>query len=132
MTITKQDWIKDTVWYDTHLTEKGWTQGSSRTEKGRFEADIEPPFDRMMTIRSFDFVPSDPKRNLRRWSEIIWMSANDNILERAQELWGSLPRYAPALSVQSATRHMDLKNIMDMLNSEKIRRLGDRGVLRGW
>src|ERR1019366_2520207 len=132
MTITTDDWIKDTIWREMHLTSHGWIRGSSRTEKGRFENDVEPPFDRILTVRCLEFIPADPKQIPKDWSEIRWINSNDRYLEEAQELWGVLPRSAPALSAESAKRHLTLKNIRDMRKSENSRPLGKKSGRWGW
>ena len=126
MLITKEDWLKDTVWRETHLTRKNWLKGSARTEKGRFEKGIEPPPDRIITIRHLQLIPSDPKEPMKDWSEIAWVGLNDFYLEEAQESWGVLPRRNPPLSANSARRYKDLKNITIMLRPSNERQLGKK------
>jgi hypothetical protein len=126
VTIPKADWIKDTVWHESHLTPGGWVHGTIRTEKGRFENEVDAPPDRLMTVRSLERVPTDGSEKVSDWSEIRWKTGNVESLEVAQERWGVLPRRAAALSRESASQHPTLKNLLLMMRSENRRPFGSR------
>jgi hypothetical protein len=126
MSIPREDWIKDTEWREVHLTSHGWIKGTIRTEKGHFEEVIEPPGDRVLTIRILESVPTNPDEKPGYWCEIIWHSNNRAALEAAQEQCGVLPRYAPALSAASAAKYPTLSNIGLMRLSEDKRPRGKR------
>jgi hypothetical protein len=125
-----QDWIKDADWRDIHLTSTGWVKGTRRTEKGRFEDELEPPADRFLTIRIIELVPSSPDELPREWSEIIWHTENRKFLEEAQERFGVLPRYAPPLSFEAADKNSSLPGVSLMRLSDALRPRGKRR--KGW
>jgi hypothetical protein len=110
---TKQDWIKDTDWFEAHLTPRGWRYGTEIRDTG-YKLPKEPPTDRLMTVRCFECTPANPNRAPQEWSEIHWRTNNVEALEKAQDRWGVLPGSAPALSTASAADHLDLKNIRSM------------------
>jgi hypothetical protein len=126
MTIPVEDWIKDTEWREMHLTSHGWIKGTLRTEKGHFEDEIDPPLDRVLTLRILECVPSNPNEKPSDWCEIIWHSRNPATLEAAQEKWGVLPRWAPALSANSAAKYPMLSNLGSMRLSDDKRPRGRR------
>jgi hypothetical protein len=117
MAITKQDWIKDTDWHEAHLTPRGWWYGTDLSDKG-YIFEKEPPTDRLMTVRRFECIPTDPNRVPQDWSEIRWLTDDVQALERAQARWGVLPDYYPALSAASAADHVGLKNVRTMRQSK--------------
>lgn len=111
--MTRQEWVKDTDWVEIHLTPRGWRDGTYVSDKGyRFRR--EPPHDRLMTIRCFEYIPADPNRGQEEWSEIYWRTDNTPAIERAQNRWGVLPSHSPPLSAESAAEHIGLKNIRVM------------------
>lgn len=126
MAVPKEDWIKDTVWIEFHLTPTGWLRGTKRTEKGRFENEIEPPIDRLMTVRCLECVPDDATIKPTAKSEIRWRIDDVQYIEKAQSDWGVLPRDAPPLSAEAVARHRPLKNLLTMQLSELRRPLGTR------
>jgi hypothetical protein len=126
MVIPVQDWIKDADWRDVHLTSTGWVKGTLRTEKGRFEDEIEPPPDRVLTIRIVESVPSNPEELPKEWSEIIWHTKNQTMLEQAQERWGVLPRSAPPLSSASAAKNPLIPGVPYMRLTDQSRPHGKR------
>jgi hypothetical protein len=125
MTITKQDWVKDTDWVDVHLTPCGWRYGTEHYDTG-YKFEKEPPTDRLMTVRHFECIPADPNRASGDWSEIRWRTDDALALERAQDRWGVLPDHFPALSAASAADHVGLKNIMILQLSKDWRPRGKR------
>jgi hypothetical protein len=126
MPVPMEDWIKDTAWTEMHLTATGWLRGTKRTEKGRYENEVAPPPDCLMTVRSLECVPADPREKQTEWTEIRWRIPDAERIEQAQENWGVLPRSAPPLSPQSASKHLALKNLSTMRLSELRRPLGKR------
>ncbi len=131
MAVPKQDWIKDTVWTEMHLTATGWVRGTIRTEKGRFENEVDQPPDCLMTVRSLERVPSDPHEKQTEWTEIRWRVPDIERIERAQDNWGVLPYSAPPLSPKSASEHPALSNLPTMRLAELRRPLGKR-MKRRW
>ena len=109
MAVPRSDWLKDTVWTEYHLSSAGWEAGTSRSEKGRFENEVDPPADRLLTIRSLCYVPSAASEKPRFWSEIRWLSPNLEAVLDAQRLAGVLPPYASALCQESADSYPQLK-----------------------
>jgi hypothetical protein len=126
MAVPKEDWVKDTVWVEMHLTGVGWVRGTKRTEKGRFEYEIDPPPDTLMTVRCLECIPDDPKSKPTERTEIRWRVLDVEQIARAQSDWGVLPRHAPPLSADSALKHAALKNLPAMQHFELHRPLGKR------
>ena len=128
MALPKSDWIKDAIWTEYHLTATGWVRGTHRTERGRYENELEPPPDRLMTVRSLQIVPSDPAKKPIDETEIRWVTGATarQYLEEAQNNWGVLPLHAPALSGVSADANSGLSNVRLMCKSEMQRPLGRR------
>lgn len=126
MAVPKEDWLKDTAWTEMHLTSTGWRRGTIRAEKGRFENEVDPPPDCLMTVRSLHRIPSNPQEKPTEWSEIRSRVLDMERIEQAQDNWGVLPRHAPPLSTKSASEHPALKNLPAMRLSESRRSLGRR------
>jgi hypothetical protein len=109
MPIPRADWIKDTQWSEKHLTPTGWVYGTNRTERGRFEAEIPPPPDCLLTIRSLSCIPSDWSQKPRDWSEIRWATRDMVRLRQAIERYGW--GYTTAISAESFAQHRNIPNI---------------------
>ena len=63
MLITKEDWLKDTVWRETHLTRKNWLKGSARTEKAVLKRELSHRLiglSRFDTSNSFHLIRKNP------------------------------------------------------------------------
>ncbi len=130
MLILHQDWIKDTDWIEYHLTNRGWARGSIRRERGIFEQPVDVVQGRLMTIRSLETIPSDPKKPVVGKSEIRWITDRIVELERAQDDWGVLPPGAYPLLRDQKERFRDLKHVRLMLLGQKERPWGKK--TRGW
>jgi hypothetical protein len=126
MAIPKEDWIKDTVWIEFYLTNTGWMRGTKRTEKGRFENEIEPPVYRLMTVRCLECIPDEGHNRPTEKTEIRWCSDDLEKVTKAQIDWGALPHDAPPLSPQSASKHLALTNLAIMRLPELRRPRGKR------
>lgn len=132
MVISREDWLKDTAWYEAHLTPQGWLAGTRRTEKGRYENEREPPDDRVMTVRCLEKIPAGWDEKPRDWSEIKWVTNDLRLLEHLQKNWGVLPRHAPALGAESAMLHLTVPNVRVMTRSARDRPAGALARGRGY
>lgn len=120
MVITREEWTPDNIWIEYHLTSTGWVRGTERTEKGRYENETEPPFDRVLTIRTFDFMP--PVGAPKKWSEIRWVAKNLQIVEETQDDWGALPSFAPAITTENARNFPQLSRFLSAMQTGQGRR----------
>lgn len=132
MAILREDWLKDVTWREMHLTWVGWKRGTIRTEKGRYEMEIERPPDCLMTVRSLEKIPTDKTEKPADWSEIRWRINDTHRIEAAQEKWGVLPRSFPALSAKTAAEHRGLNTIAAMRLPDVQRPLGRLVKRYGW
>ncbi len=120
MVITREEWTPDTNWVEYHLTSTGWVSGTQRTEKGRYENETDPPFDRLLTVRTFDFLP--PVGTPKKWSEIRWLAKNLQSIEEAQGDWGALPSIAPPISAENANSYPQLSKFLPVMQMGQERR----------
>lgn len=115
MILLKEERSREICWHETHLTARtGWVGGLVRSAGSKFEYEIFPPPDRLLTVRLFEKMPDDPKERPYTWCEIQWVSKDTRSVNKAQRQWGSLPRYLPALSQIDAEKHRRLPLINDM------------------
>jgi hypothetical protein len=105
--------MKDTDWTDWHLTRQGWRYGGEDQETG-YKREKVPPANCLMTVRTYSCIPTNPKKTMQNWSEILWRTDDLHSLETAQEKWGIMPWRAPPLSGSSAIEHAPLKYIRVM------------------
>ncbi|SRR6266446_1618585 len=102
--------MKDTDWADHHLTPGGWRRGTEVHDSG-YRREAVPPRDRLITVRVYSYIPTNPRKAMRDWSEITWRTDDLGALETAQERRGVMPWGAPRLSLASALEHAALKYI---------------------
>lgn len=117
--------MKDTDWTDSHLTPQGWKYGTEVHDSG-YKRETVPPRDRLITVRMYSYIPANPHKAMRDWSEIIWRTDDLDALETAQERRGVMPWRAPPLSETSALEHEPLKYIRLMQFRER-----ERDTIRG-
>lgn len=61
-------------WTEWHLTPRGWESGSSKTDCAPTDT-VEPPCDRVLTVRETEHLSSMYSRLERYWT-VLWRSSD--------------------------------------------------------
>jgi hypothetical protein len=76
-------------WTDYHLTERGWEEGSLKSD-GEGVTHVDLPDDRVLTIRRHERQGS-PYSQMQVWSETEWESDDKKRLKELLAQFGSRP-----------------------------------------
>lgn len=76
-------------WWDTHLTPRGWEEGSSKIDFAG-KTDVPVPPDRVKTVRTSEYMSSAYSK-LERKVEVTWASSSSDRLQ-LEKKFGAMPR----------------------------------------
>jgi hypothetical protein len=77
-------------WTDWHLTPQGWERGLEKTDFNR--TDREPPIDRVITVRWFDYL-GHPFATARCGHTEVWQSDDTKQLKDLLQKYGEAPKH---------------------------------------
>lgn len=67
-------------WWDFHLTPRGWEGGSSMVDGGKGLTEVQPPPDRVLTMRCSESVSDSHAPMYREWEE-QWRSPDEQSIQ---------------------------------------------------
>jgi hypothetical protein len=79
-------------WWETHLTPRGWEEGSSKVDFGG-ETDVPVPPDRVKTVRHSEYM-SSIYSTMDKKTEVIWTGLSPLRVELERK-FGAMPGEKP-------------------------------------
>jgi hypothetical protein len=77
-------------WQERHLTPRGWIDGSYRVD-GQGRVEVEPPTDRMMTVR-YEEIWSLGMHSIKKGSDVMWKSEDQALINELLAKFGEAPK----------------------------------------